>query len=117
MARARGRRNAPRGRGRKRSPRDPVVFHGAHAYEDADFLEHAALGSQIVTGHFGVSGWVVSGVREPLSVGYARRSTLEAAGFKVVPTPALGRGHVTILFSGDYVDEDEARAFNACFGR
>ena len=77
----------------------------------ADFM--ALGGTQPL---FVVSGWIVSAVEDPLPAGYARASTLAAAGFVVMATPQfIGEGHVTILLS-DPVDAVQAGRFNAAFG-
>ena len=100
-----------------------MVCHGASRFEDAEFLQRSAEATWVNSEAlgdvplFGVSGWIVSAVEEPIPEGYARVSTLMRSGFRVVSTPHLGRpGHVTILLD-DPVNDEQAFVFNECFGR
>ena len=102
-----------------------MVSHLSSRYETADFLQRSAeqawaTSDAITQGEgavFGVSGWIVAAPADPFPQGFARVSRLASFGFRVVPTPHLGRrGHVTIMLE-DPVNEDQAARFNEAFGR
>jgi hypothetical protein len=124
-----GRRREKATRGPARQPHtadplagDPVIARKAAGWESARDLNAMAMNawansSMFGEPMFGVSGWIVSGVAEPLPEGFARLSTLVGRGFQVIWTPHLGhRGHVTIVLNNP-VDDVQAHAINDAFGR